>query len=136
MLVTTLEGYAIKALIYLAKKKDNRATIREISKENNISFSYILRICSMLRSNGLLDSVRGRSGGYILTRNPTDISLYEIIQAVGRETIEIKCNYGKRKDTPCIPADCLALIPWEKTKLKVDNLFKSISLKNLMEGKK
>ncbi len=136
MLVTTLEGYAVKALIYLAKKKDNRATIREISKENNISFSYILRICSMLRSNGLLDSVRGRSGGYILTRNPADISLYEIIQAVGRKTVEIKCNYGKRKDIPCITTDCLALLPWKKTKLKVDKLFKSLSLKNLMENKK
>jgi Rrf2 family protein len=136
MLVTTLEGYAVKALIYLAKKKDKRATIREISKENNISFSYILRICSMLRSKGILDSVRGRSGGYILKRNPTDISLYEIIQAVGRKTIEIKCDYGKRKDIPCISTDCLALYPWEKTKSKVDKLFKNISLKNLMEGRK
>ncbi|MEA3313166.1 MAG: Rrf2 family transcriptional regulator [Caldisericota bacterium] len=136
MLVTTLEGYALKALIYLAEKKNKRATIREISKENNISFSYILRICSMLRSNGLLDSVRGRSGGYILTRDPADISLYEIIQAVGRETVEIKCNYGKRKDIPCITTDCLALLPWEKTKSKVDKLFKSITLKILMEGKR
>jgi len=90
----------------------------------------------MLRGNDILDSVRGRSGGYILTRKPADISLYEIIQAVGRKTVEIKCNYGKRKDISCISIDCLALHPWEKAKSEVDKLFKSISLKNLMEDKK
>jgi len=132
MLVTTLEGYAIKALIYLAEKKGRRATIKEISEKNKVSFSYILRICSTLRSHGILDSVRGRKGGYILSRNPSDISLYEVVKAVRRDTVEIKCDYGKRKDTLCMPADCISLQAWKKIKEKTDRLFKNIKLSDLM----
>lgn len=132
MLVTTLEGYALKALIYLAEKKSKRATVKEIAEKNNVSFSYILRICSILREKGILDSVRGRKGGYILKRSPSDISLYEVIKAVRRNTVEIRCDYGKRKDTTCIPTDCISVQAWEKVKRRVDELFKTIKLSDLM----
>lgn len=76
MIVTTLEGYAVKALIYIANRKDRRATIKEISEQNRISFPYILRICSMLRQKGILESIKGRNGGYVLSRDPSSISLF------------------------------------------------------------
>lgn len=132
MLVTTLEGYALKALIYLAEKKSRRATVKEISEKNNISFSYILRICSTLRSKGILDSARGRNGGYTLRRELSDISLYEVIKAVRKNTVEIRCDYGKRKVTPCIPTDCISIQAWEKVKRQVDKLFKDIKLSDLI----
>ncbi len=135
MLVTTLEGYALKALIYLAEKKSRRATIKEISRKNNVSFSYILRICSILRNNGILDSIRGRKGGYILKRDPSDISLYEVIKTVRKNTVEIRCDYGKRKDVPCTPNDCVSVQAWKKVKKRVDKLFKDIKLSDLIPKK-
>jgi len=136
VLVTTLEGYALKALIYLAEKKSRRATVKEISEKNNLSFSYILRICSILRSKGILDSARGREGGYTLKREPSDISLYEIIKAVRKNTVEIRCDYGKREIAPCVPTDCISIQAWEKVKRRVDKLFKDIKLSDLILLKK
>jgi Rrf2 family protein len=136
MLVTTTEGYALKALIYIASKKDRRATIREISDVNKISFPYILRICASLRAHGILESVRGRNGGYILKKDPAEISLYDIIQAVGRQTVEIRCEYGKRKDLSCYQPHCISEIAWLFVKFKTDELFKNIKLKDLLPRRK
>ncbi|MBP8612804.1 MAG: Rrf2 family transcriptional regulator [Candidatus Atribacteria bacterium] len=132
MILTTLEGYAIKALIYIATTKDKRATVNEISRNNNISFSYILRICSMLREHGVLESEKGRSGGYLLTKNPEEITLKEIIEAVGRESIEVKCDFGK-KSVKCKPENCISLKSLEFLKDELDSLLSSITLKDLVE---
>ncbi len=136
MLVTTTEGYALKALIYIAQKTDKRATIKEISEANRISFPYILRICAKLRASGILESVRGRKGGYVLKKDPGNISLYDIIQAVGRSTVEIRCEYGKRKDLSCYQANCISEIAWALVKLKTDELYKNIKLKDLIPNRK
>lgn len=136
MVVTTLEGYALKALIYIAMKEDKRASIKEISVNNRVSFPYMLRICSQLRKNGLLKSIRGRTGGYVLAKDPSKISLYEIIYAMGRETVEIKCDYGKKKNVRCLPRDCISVNAWKKIKKSVDRQFKNIKLSDLIPEKK
>jgi Rrf2 family iron-sulfur cluster assembly transcriptional regulator len=133
MIVTTLEGYALKALIYIAGKEDKRATIKEISEENRISFPYILRICSMLRQKGILESIKGRNGGYVLSRDPFSISLFEIISAVHRQTVEIKCDYGEKIGLNCFQSDCISMAAWEKIKVKTDELFLKIKLSDLIE---
>jgi Rrf2 family protein len=135
MIVTTLEGYALKALMYIATKDSKRATVKEIAKENRISFLYILRICSELRKNGILTSIRGRDGGYVLKRLPSDISIYEIIEAVGRETVELKCDYGERKDLPCYQVECISLKAWGLIKNRVDDTLKKITLSDLISEK-
>ncbi len=132
MIVTTLEGYALKALIYLGRKKDKRASIKEISVENRISFPYILRICSMLRQKGILESIKGRNGGYLMTRDPSTISILEIIHAVHREAVEIKCDYGEKIGLNCFQMDCISLAAWEKIKVKTDELFLKIKLTDLI----
>ncbi len=136
MVVTTLEGYALKALIYIAMKEDKRASIKEISINNRVSFPYMLRICSQLRKSGLLKSIRGRTGGYVLAKDPSKISLYEVITAVGRETIEIKCDYGKKKNVHCFPRDCVSINAWRKIRKSVNKQFKEIKLSDLIPQKK
>lgn len=133
MIVTTLEGYALKAMLYISLKKEKRATVKEISKENKISFPYILRICSLLRNNGLLISTKGRKGGYILAKDPKKITLYEIINSVGRTSIEIKCDFGIRKELHCFQKDCISLDAWLFVLDKADMLFKQITLFDLLE---
>jgi len=132
MILTTLEGYAIKALIYIALKKENRATVNEIAKNNNISFPYILRICSLLRENGILTSEKGRSGGYKLGKDPSEITLKDIIYAVGRESIEVRCEYGK-KSTKCKPYDCISLQSMLFLKKEFDSFLEKITLKEIIE---
>lgn len=133
MIVTTLEGYAVKALIYIARKESKMATIKEISTDNRISFPYILRICSSLRKQGVLKSTKGRKGGYTLERDPKTISLYEIINAVGRTSIEIKCDFGMRTNLFCYQKNCISLDAWEYVLEQTNELYKKIKLSDLIE---
>ncbi|MCI4463158.1 MAG: Rrf2 family transcriptional regulator [Caldisericum sp.] len=132
MILTTLEGYAIKSLIYIASKKDRRATVSEIAHNNNVSFPYILRICSMLREHHILESEKGRSGGYTLARDPKDITVREIIEAVGRQSIEVKCEFGK-KTLKCKPTECISMQSLEYLKERLDEFLQNITLEDLIE---
>lgn len=135
MIATTREEYAVKALIYIASKEIRKASISEIAEKNSISFAYILRICSLLRQHGILTSEKGRSGGYILEKDPSTISLFDIIEAVGRKSVEIKCNYGAKHDTPCYQSECISMSAWNTIREKTDELYKEIKLSDLIGGK-
>ncbi len=132
MILTTLEDYAIKVLLYLSLKEGHRATVHEIARKNNVSFPYILRICAKLRENGILVSEKGRNGGYQLSKDPSKITLREIINAVDRQSVEIKCVYGKKK-SKCKPQECISLNSLLFLKGEFDHLLENISLKDLVE---
>jgi len=55
---------------------------------------------------------------------------------VGRATVEIRCEYGKRKDLSCYQANCISEIAWAIVKVKTDRLFKDIKLKDLIPNRK
>ena len=57
-------------------------SLSEISKRQNISLSYLEQLFSKLKTKSLVKSVRGPGGGYKLDRNPSKITLFEIITAV------------------------------------------------------
>lgn len=129
-----LEGYALRALVYIALKKNKKASVGEISEKNGISFPYILRICSTLREKGILESSKGRKGGYILNRDPSTISLLEIIKAVGKDSIELKCNFGKDKSSNCYQVNCVLIPEWRRIKIKFDNLMNNIKLNDFIKS--
>ena len=64
------------------------AQIKDISKRQTISARYIEQIFQKLKKAGLIKSIRGRSGGYLLTKKPDEISVGDVIRAIeGKDTI-------------------------------------------------
>ena len=75
--------YAVAALVDLALQQSRRPTaLADIALRQEISISYLEQLFARLRQAGLIRSVRGPGGGYILSRPPADISIGEICQAV------------------------------------------------------
>ena len=73
--------YAINALIYIAKSKENKPVMSsEISKHQNIPKKFLERILLDLKSAEILDSKRGRHGGYFLSKSTTEINLAEVMR--------------------------------------------------------
>lgn len=134
MVITSLEDYALRALVYIALKENKKASVSEIAEKNGISFSYILRICSTLREKGILESNKGRKGGYILKREPSTISLLEVVKAVGKDSIEIRCDFGKNKAANCYNIDCMLAPEWKKIKIKFNSLMSDIKLSDFIQG--
>ena len=95
MRLTTKGRYAVTAVLDLALNSDNDpVNLGDISERQAISLSYLEQLFSKLRKSGIVKSVRGPGGGYLLNREQQDISVAHIINAVN-ESIKLSRCDGK-----------------------------------------
>lgn len=97
--------YGIKALAYIAKKKDKKPVqTAEISMNENISLKFLEGILLSLRKSGLLGSKKGKGGGYYLIKNPKDIQMTQVIRVLEGPIAMVPCvslnYYEKCEDCP------------------------------------
>ena len=84
MKITAQEEYGLRCLLKVAQVTDgNSLTLQEIAVAEGLSVPYTAKLLSVLRQSGFLESVRGRSGGYMLTRGPEKIGLGSLLLALG-----------------------------------------------------
>lgn len=81
MKISTKGRYALTIMAYLANHyKENRyISLKEISEKENISLKYLERIITSLNKNNYLDSHRGTDGGYKLSSEPKNYTIYDIV---------------------------------------------------------
>ena len=85
--------YAVMALTDLAKfDPKDPVSLRDISLRQGISLLYLEQIFLKLKNKDLVQSSRGPSGGYILSRSPGEIKLSNIINAVDEEVKTLRCK--------------------------------------------
>ncbi len=83
MQITRQADYAVRAVLYLAKLGNSeRAATSTVAQEQRIPPSFLAKIISQLSIAGLLHTSRGARGGVTLAREPKDISLLEVIEAI------------------------------------------------------
>ncbi len=83
MQITRQADYAVRAVLYLARIEGNqRAATSTIAQEQGIPPSFLAKIISQLSIAGLLHTSRGARGGVTLARDPKDITLLEVIEAI------------------------------------------------------
>ena len=83
MKITKKGEYALKALLALAFVHGERTlSLRQISKQEKISYKFLEQIMISLKKTGFIKSIQGKFGGYSLARSPKNITLGEIIRAV------------------------------------------------------
>lgn len=88
MKLTTRGHYSVKALLDLAFQPNyGPSPVRAIAQRQDLPHPYLEKLLIELRRAGLVESVRGAQGGYRLARSPAEISLGQILDAVG-ETVE------------------------------------------------
>ena len=84
MKLTVKLDYACRALAQLAKRYEGRevSRIEELANAEEIPSKYLAQILGELRNGGLVESRRGKQGGYLLARAPEDISLHDVISLI------------------------------------------------------
>ena len=82
MKISTKPRYGLRILAQIAADGDNQTPVsgKEVARKQDISIAYIEQILIPMRNAGLVRTVRGRNGGYMLDRAPEEISLLEIIE--------------------------------------------------------
>lgn len=104
MKLTTKGRYAVTAMMDLAlHAKLDRISLVDIAERQNISLAYLEQLFGSLRKAGLVKSVRGAKGGYMLARSDKEISLADILIAAD-EKINLACGGGTSCDDqdPCL----------------------------------
>ncbi|MGN7611763.1 Rrf2 family transcriptional regulator [Magnetococcales bacterium HHB-1] len=133
MKVTTRGKYAVTAMVDLASHAQQGPTsLADISHRQNISLSYLEQLFSKLRKKGLVQSVRGPGGGYILCHAPTAISVAAIMRAV-EEPIQAACS-KKTSHQGCTPSgQCLTHELWVSLGNHIESYLESIHLSGLLD---
>lgn len=128
MLLTTRGHYSVKALLDLSLQPDYKPTsVKAIARRQDLPAPYLEKLLISLRRSGLVKSVRGCQGGYQLARQPSQISLAQILDAVG-ETIQPLPRY--QPDTQQAE-DWVTFSLWKRLQLKLKESLSSITLADL-----
>ena len=131
MRITTKGRYALRAITNLALARSERPVpIKQIASDEEISPEFLEQIFFKLKKFGIISSVRGPGGGFILERDPADVSVKEIFDAVG-EGLEI---------TPCTSdddcdrrEDCIVRTVWEEASQHIVSYFRDLTLQRVMD---
>jgi len=84
MKITSQEEYGLRCLLRLAREERSHSlTIPEIAAAEGMSPPYVAKLLSVLRQGGLIESVRGRAGGYRLAKSPAEIQLGAVLLVLG-----------------------------------------------------
>jgi Rrf2 family protein len=94
MNITSKSRYALKIMMDLAEAGDALVHRSDISMRQGIPLEYMDQILSRLREGGLIESTRGRSGGYRLSRPASEVSTLEIFMAVEDAFEPVQCLDG------------------------------------------
>ncbi len=113
MQITRQADYAIRAVRYLAKQGSSKnVATSTVAKEMQIPASFLAKIISQLSIAGLLRTSRGARGGVLLAREPKDISVLDVVEAIDGPILLNEC-VGTNK--PCnFESDCLVHPIWQE----------------------
>ncbi|HBM81474.1 MAG TPA: Rrf2 family transcriptional regulator [Clostridiaceae bacterium] len=130
MKISTKGRYGLKAMLDLAAYSlGDQITLKSIAERQNISDKYLEQIFSALRKAGLVKSVKGTQGGYILGKRPSDITVGDILRVLEGtlSVIDAADNMDDDAET------CIRNNVWEKIDESIENTVDSITLEDLVK---
>ncbi|MBP7190469.1 MAG: Rrf2 family transcriptional regulator [Rickettsiaceae bacterium] len=134
MILTTKGRYAVMSIIDIATSGDSRpVSLADISARQNIPLSYLEQIFMKLRTSGIVTSVRGPGGGYLLSTTPSKISIFRILQAVGEDIYSKGCLKFRGKCNRSFQK-CNSHDLWAGLDKKIQEYFTTISIGDVVSG--
>lgn len=129
--------YALRALFELAKRW-NRGPVKisEIAASQGIPVRFLEVILNQLKQGGFTDSVRGKEGGYVLSRNPRELTIGEIIRFVEGPLGPVECVNGPIREKCPLEGKCVFLPLWERVRDALAEIYDGTTFADLLEQEK
>ncbi|MFZ5625395.1 MAG: RrF2 family transcriptional regulator [Gemmatimonadota bacterium] len=137
MRVTTWTEYSLIISLHLARRGGagkGPIAARELAELERLPGDYVEQILLRLRRAGLVESVRGARGGYFLAREPSQISVRDVMAASEHQTFEMNCESHQVDADRCHPATPCSIRPvWAALQQKVNEFLSGVTLADLMK---
>ena len=135
MKLTSKGRYAVMALADLAKfNSKNPVSLRDISLRQGISLDFLEQIFSKLKKKNIVKSIRGTNGGYILSADPEQIKLANILNAVDEEVKTVQCKKESKKGCNGKTTKCVTHNLWDELETHINSFFEKKSLEDLLKN--
>ncbi len=136
MNITTKGRYALRVMLDLAQHSDaGFVSLKVTAERQNVSLKYLEMIISHLKKAGLVESTRGKEGGYRLTRDPDHYTVLEILSCIEDNLAPVSCIQAG--EIHCDHAEACRTIPmWKELDEITNRYLSSVTLEDLLTGQK
>lgn len=138
MKISAVEEYALRCLVQLAKNDTNEPmSAEEISSRELLSPAYLEKILQRLNKIGVVRSLRGTKGGYILSKKPSEIIIGEVIRAVDGSFSSELCSSFSGNSPECTHITGCGIRPlWKNIYKYIFDILDRTTLDDLMTDEK
>lgn len=131
MKLSTKGRYGLKAMFELSLHSDKGPVpLKNIAKKQNISEQYLEQLFATLKKNNLVKSVRGAQGGYLLAKDPSEITVGDILISLEGPVSLSECLFDE--DVCKNSQTCVTKVVWEKIKKGIEDVINSINLQDMI----
>lgn len=139
MKISTKGRYSVTALYELAMHDGMGAlSLKNIANSQGLSENYLEQLMVPLRHSGIVKSIRGAQGGYVLAKKPAEITIGEIIRSVEGPIALVDCllTSAESDEQPCEKAaDCVTRGVWAKVAGSINAVLNNITLADLCQNR-
>lgn len=129
-MISTRGRYALRVLVDLAEHSAGYIPMREVAARQDISLKYIEKILPALVDGGFVEGVHGKGGGYRLARDPSEISVYDVLRLAEGDLAPVSCLSACASPCPRA-AYCKTLPMWKGYEKITRDYFSGISISDL-----
>ncbi len=134
MLFTKASEYALLALIVIAQSEEP-IDVEKLSKQLNISKSFLAKILQNLAKKEILNSYKGANGGFLLSKDCGELSILEIILAVENSGVKVfECSPSIDSCPNDLAIKCSIWPLLNRLQIKIDKFLEDLKLKDLLEN--
>ncbi len=124
--------YAIKALVRLGLAEEPMS-VPQISAAESIPATFLEQIFVRLRRAGLVNSIRGKKGGYTLALPPDEITVLDVIEAVEGKYGLAKCLVpGGEQECSVLVTDCILRSVWNRLQHRIKDILSEITIETII----
>ena len=137
MKLSTKGRYGLRAMIDLARYSEvEPVSINSIAARQNISERYLEQLVALLRKAGLVKSIRGATGGYILAKDAAEISVGDILRALEGSLEPVKCAAFYSEEGRMASDGCVTKYVWQKINDSINETVNQMMLDELVRESK
>lgn len=137
MKLSTKGRYGLRAIIDLARYSENEpVSISSIAARQDISERYLEQLVALLKKAGLVKSIRGASGGYVLAKEMDQISVGDVLRALEGDLEPVKCAAYEKEGGCSSSGECVTKYVWKKINESINQTVDQMKLSELVSESK